>query len=232
MYKELLDEIISMKNDESIAILQRFFKTGKGQYGEGDLFLGIRVPELRKISKKYFDKISIDECEKLLKNKYHEIRLLSLFIFILKYEKENNKKTIFDIYLSNSRYINNWDLVDLSSPNIVGSYIYNNNLDKRILYDMIKTHDLWNTRIAILATFYFIKNEDYKDIIKMSEILIDDKRDLIHKALGWMLREVGKRDKTTLVKFLEKYSKKMPRTMLRYSIEKLSDEQKTIFMQK
>lgn len=232
MYKELLDEIISMKNDESIAILQRFFKTGKGQYGEGDLFLGIRVPELRKISKKYFDKINIDECEKLLKNKYHEIRLLSLFIFILKYEKENNKKTIFDIYLSNSRYINNWDLVDLSSPNIVGSYIYNNNLDKRILYDMIKTHDLWNTRIAILATFYFIKNEDYKDIIKMSEILIDDKRDLIHKALGWMLREVGKRDKTTLVKFLEKYSKKMPRTMLRYSIEKLSDEQKTIFMQK
>lgn len=158
--------------------------------------------------------------------------MLSLFIFILKYEKENNKKTIFDIYLSNSRYINNWDLVDLSSPNIVGSYIYNNNLDKRILYDMIKTHDLWNTRIAILATFYFIKNEDYKDIIKMSEILIDDKRDLIHKALGWMLREVGKRDKTTLVKFLEKYSKKMPRTMLRYSIEKLSDEQKTIFMQK
>jgi 3-methyladenine DNA glycosylase AlkD len=232
MYKELLDEIISMKNDESIAILQRFFKTGKGQYGEGDLFLGIRVPELRKISKKYFDKINIDECEKLLKNKYHEIRLLSLFVFILKYEKENNKKIIFDIYLSNTRYINNWDLVDLSSPNIVGSYIYNNNLDKRILYDMIKTHDLWNTRIAILATFYFIKNEDYKDIIKMSEILIDDKRDLIHKALGWMLREVGKRDKTTLVKFLEKYSKKMPRTMLRYSIEKLSDEQKTIFMQK
>lgn len=232
MYKELLDEIISMKNDESIAILQRFFKTGKGQYGEGDLFLGIRVPELRKISKKYFDKINIDECEKLLKNKYHEIRLLSLFIFILKYEKENNKKIIFDIYLSNTRYINNWDLVDLSSPNIVGSYIYNNNLDKRILYDMIKTHDLWNTRIAILATFYFIKNKDYKDIIKMSEILIDDKRDLIHKALGWMLREVGKRDKTTLVKFLEKYSKKMPRTMLRYSIEKLSDEQKTIFMQK
>lgn len=221
-----------MKNDESIAILQRFFKTGKGQYGEGDLFLGIRVPELRKISKKYFDKINIDECEKLLKNKYHEIRLLSLFIFILKYEKENNKKTIFDIYLSNTRYINNWDLVDLSSPNIVGAHIYNNNLDKRILYDMIKTHDLWNTRIAILATFYFIKNEDYKDIIKMSEILIDDKRDLIHKALGWMLREVGKRDKTTLVKFLEKYSKKMPRTMLRYSIEKLSDEQKTIFMQK
>ncbi len=232
MYKELLDEIISMKNDESIAILQRFFKTGKGQYGEGDLFLGIRVPELRKISKKYFDKINIDECEKLLKNKYHEIRLLSLFIFILKYEKENNKKTIFDIYLSNTRYINNWDLVDLSSPNIVGSYIYNNNLDKRILYDMIKTHDLWNTRIAILATFYFIKNKDYKDIIKMSEILIDDKRDLIHKALGWMLREVGKRDKTTLVKFLVKYFKKMPRTMLRYSIEKLNNEEKAIFMQK
>lgn len=229
MYKCILDEIISLRNEEKGKILQRFFKTGKGQYGEGDLFLGIKVPELRKISKKYYKDTSIGDCEKLLRNKYHEVRLTALFILVLKYD---NNKQIFDVYLNNTKYINNWDLVDLSAPNIVGSYIYEHKENMKTLYDLIETEDLWNTRIAILATFFFIRNNDYIDILRISKILINDKRDLIHKALGWMLREVGKRDKNTLCKFLKENSKNMPRTMLRYSLERLSDDEKRKFMQK
>lgn len=233
MYNDLIDYVISLKSEEDCKILQRFFKTDKGQYGEGDLFLGIRVPVLRKISKIYWNKINLKDCEKLLKNKYHEIRLLSLFILIIKYEKNlNDRKEIYNLYLRNTKYINNWDLVDLSSPNIVGKYIYENEIDRSILYKLIKSNNLWNIRIAILSTFFFIRKEDYKDIIIMSEMLLNNKEDLIHKALGWMLREVGKRDLNILYLFLDKYCKVMPRTMLRYSIEKLEYSKKTVYMRK
>lgn len=233
MYNDLIDYVISLKSEEDCKILQRFFKTDKGQYGEGDLFLGIRVPVLRKISKIYWNKINLKDCEKLLKNKYHEIRLLSLFILIIKYEKNlNDRKEIYNLYLRNTKYINNWDLVDLSSPNIVGKYIYENDIDRNILYKLIESNNLWNIRIAILSTFFFIRNKDYKDIIIMSEMLLNNKEDLIHKALGWMLREVGKRDLNILYLFLDKYCKVMPRTMLRYSIEKLEYSKKTVYMRK
>ncbi|MDD4027500.1 MAG: DNA alkylation repair protein [Bacilli bacterium] len=233
MYNDLIDYVISLKSEEDCKILQRFFKTDKGQYGEGDLFLGIRVPVLRKISKIYWNKINLKDCEKLLKNKYHEIRLLSLFILIIKYEKNlNDRKEIYNLYLRNTKYINNWDLVDLSSPNIVGKYIYENEIDRNILYKLIESNNLWNIRIAILSTFFFIRNKDYKDIIIMSEMLLNNKEDLIHKALGWMLREVGKRDLNILYLFLDKYCKVMPRTMLRYSIEKLECSKKTVYMRK
>lgn len=233
MYNDLIDYVISLKSEEDCKILQRFFKTDKGQYGEGDLFLGIRVPVLRKISKLYWNKINLKDCEKLLKNKYHEIRLLSLFILIIKYEKNlNDRKEIYNLYLRNTKYINNWDLVDLSSPNIVGKYIYENEIDRNILYKLIESNNLWNIRIAILSTFFFIRNKDYKDIIIMSEMLLNNKEDLIHKALGWMLREVGKRDLNILYLFLDKYCKVMPRTMLRYSIEKLEYSKKTVYMRK
>lgn len=233
MYNDLIDYVISLKSEEDCKILQRFFKTDKGQYGEGDLFLGIRVPVLRKISKIYWNKINLKDCEKLLKNKYHEIRLLSLFILIIKYEKNlNDRKEIYNLYLRNTKYINNWDLVDLSSPNIVGKYIYENEIDRNILYKLIESNNLWNIRIAILSTFFFIRNKDYKDIIIMSEMLLNNKEDLIHKALGWMLREVGKRDLNILYLFLDKYCKVMPRTMLRYSIEKLEYSKKTVYMRK
>ena len=233
MYNDLINYVISLKSEEDCKILQRFFKTDKGQYGEGDLFLGIRVPVLRKISKIYWNKINLKDCEKLLKNKYHEIRLLSLFILIIKYEKNlNDRKEIYNLYLRNTKYINNWDLVDLSSPNIVGKYIYENEIDRNILYKLIESNNLWNIRIAILSTFFFIRNKDYKDIIIMSEMLLNNKEDLIHKALGWMLREVGKRDLNILYMFLDKHYKVMPRTMLRYSIEKLEYSKKTVYMRK
>jgi 3-methyladenine DNA glycosylase AlkD len=232
MYKNILEELENIKDEKKIEIFKRFFKTGKGEYGEGDQFLGIVVPILRDFSKKYYKEISIEDTIKLLHNKYHEVRLLALFILILKYDKTDEKDKIYNLYLKNTKYINNWDLVDLSAYNIVGKHIYINNIDKKILYDLINTNNLWNQRIAVLSTYYFIKQDDYEDIFKISELLLNHKHDLIHKATGWMLREMGKRNYAVLYKFLDKHYKTMPRTMLRYSIEKIKEEDKKHFMLK
>lgn len=234
MYTDVLNELISIKDEEKKDILQRFFKTGKGEYGEGDLFLGIKVPEMRSIAKKYYKEISLEDTLKLLHNEYHEVRLTALIILVYKYEKGDKdlKGQIYDTYLDNTKYINNWDLVDLSSPNIVGNYIYENNIDRKILYNLINSNNLWKQRIAILATFYFIKNNDFKDTLNICELLIDHKHDLIHKASGWMLREIGNRDYNVLYNFLILHYKKMPRTMLRYAIEKMSKKDKEYFMMK
>ncbi|MCP4650530.1 MAG: DNA alkylation repair protein [PVC group bacterium] len=202
--------------------LQRFFKTGPGEYGEGDIFYGIKVPVLRDLSKQYKD-IEIKEVKSLLKSPYHEERLLALFILTLKFDKGDLKvkEGIYKSYLAHTKYINNWDLVDLSAYKIVGVYL--SDKSRKPLYALAKSKSLWERRIAVISTFYFIKNNDFTDILKISRLLISDKEDLMHKAVGWMLREVGKRDLKTEEEFLKKYYKRMPRTMLRYAIEKFPE---------
>ena len=238
MLSSLKQDLKSLANKEKAILLQRFFKTGKGEYGEGVIFLGIIVPEQRKVAKKYIN-LSLNDLQVLLNSKIHEERLISLFILVDKYkkaEKENNEKQkqeIFNFYIKNAKNINNWDLVDLSAPNIVGNYLLKkDDKEKQILYKLAKSDNLWEKRISILATFMFIKNNQFQDSINLAEILLKDKHDLIHKAVGWMLRELGKRNEKLLINFLNKHKKEMPRTMLRYSIEKFSNEKRKFFMQR
>lgn len=227
--KQIQKELKKLANPKQATLLQRFFKTGKGEYGEGDVFLGIKVPEQRKVAKKY--DLSLAEIQKLLNSKIHEHRLVALFILIKKYQKEDIKKKIFDLYLKNTKNINNWDLIDLSAPNIVGDYLLTRKRD--ILYKLAKSNSLWEKRISILATFTFIGNGEYKDTLKISEILLNDKHDLIHKGVGWMLREVGKRvSQQKEEKFLKKHYKTMPRTMLRYAIERFPENKRKFYLKK
>lgn len=231
MLNKIERDILSKRNLEKEKVFKNFFKTGKDQYGEGDVFLGLSVPEQRKIAKKYYQDIDLDDLQKLIKNKIHEYRLIALLILIEKYNKDLNKKQYVDFYLKNTKYINNWDLVDLSCYKILGDYLINKNRD--ILYKLSESSDLWEKRIAIVSTFAFIKNKEHKDTLQISEKLLNDKHDLIHKAVGWMLREVGKRiGEEYEEEFLNKYYKTMPRTMLRYSIEKFSEEKKKKYMNK
>ena len=198
---------------------QRFFKTGPGEYGEGDVFLGIRVPVLRALSRKY-KSISIEEAGQLLLSKFHEERLLALFILVLLYKKQDpaGKEKIYNLYLSNTKYINNWDLVDSSAEHIVGAWLLDK--DKSVLYQLCESGDLWERRISIMATFHFIRNKKFDVTLELAEKLLPDQHDLIHKAVGWMLREIGNRDHETECEFLNKHYTSMPRTMLRYAIEK------------
>lgn len=224
---DIINELESLANTKKAKKLQGFFKTGPGQYGESDIFLGIVVPEQRKIAKKYFN-LNLDEIQQLLDSRIHEHRLSGLFILISKYKKTKGKdrEDIFDFYMHNAKKgnIDNWDLVDLSAPNIVGDFLEKKN--KGELYTLAKSENLWEKRIAILSTFHFIRQNQFDDTLKLSELLLKDKHDLIHKAVGWMLREVGKRDKQVLTSFLNKHYKNMPRTMLRYSIEKFDDSER------
>jgi 3-methyladenine DNA glycosylase AlkD len=225
----LKKDMLKLANPKQAALLQGFFKTGPGQYGEGDIFLGIKVPEQRKVAKKYKD-LSLNELQELLKSKIHEHRLTSLIILVDRYEKakEQEKKNIFDFYMKNTENINNWDLVDISAPNIVGGYL--NDKEKSILYQLAVSKNLWEKRISILATSFFIKNSKFDDTLKISELLIKDEHDLIHKAVGWMLREVGKKSQKAEENFLKRYYKTMPRTMLRYSIEKFDEKKRKFYL--
>jgi 3-methyladenine DNA glycosylase AlkD len=231
-FLEIQKEILKLKNPDKAGNHQRFFKTGKGEYGEGDKFLGISTPPQRLIAKKFYQTITLADTKKLLKNKYHEFRLIALIILTYKFPKADKKlkKQIFNLYLKNTKHIINWDLVDISAPRIVGEYLLDK--DKKILYQLAKSKLLWDKRIAILSCFAFIKNNDFKDIIKLSELLIKDKHDLMHKAIGWMLREMGKKDQKVLEKFLNKHIKNMPRTMLRYSIEKFAEKKRKYYLNK
>lgn len=223
MLKNICSDLDKLKDSKKAKDLQRFFKTGKGEYGEGDIFLGIVVPEQRRVSKKYLD-LTLGDLQKLLDSKIHEYRLTALFILIAK----KDKRAAFDFYIKNTKNINNWDLVDLSAPKILGEYLIDK--DRKILYKLAKSKNLWERRMAILATFAFIKDNDFKDSLKIAEILINDEHDLIHKAVGWVLREIGKKDIKTEEEFLEKYYKKMPRIMLRYAIEKFPDGKRKKFL--
>ena len=220
--KDLTESLRKTADPKTAEHSQRFFKTGKGEYGEGDKFLGIRVPVLRKHAGKYRH-MKLAGIKKLIRSQYHEERLCALFLLVEKYNKgsEEEKRNICNFYMSSTKYINNWDLVDSSAPYIAGAYFENK--DKKPLYDFAISGDMWKRRIAILSTFHMIRKNDFTDALKISEILINDKEDLIHKAVGWMLREIGKRDIVSEKGFLKKYYKIMPRTMLRYAIEKFPE---------
>lgn len=226
---EVRKRLMKLANNQKAKILRGFFKTGPGQYGEGDIFRGITVPVLRKLSKEY-DGIPVSQVVKLLRSAVHEERVLALFLLIRAYTKADDarKKKIYEFYLENTRSINNWDLVDLSAPNIVGAYL----LDKgrAPLYAFAKSNNIWQRRIAILATFAFIKQNDFADTLGISKILLSDDHDLLHKAVGWMLREVGKRDPGVEEKFLKLHYKKMPRTMLRYAIERFPETKRMKYL--
>jgi 3-methyladenine DNA glycosylase AlkD len=225
------NELKKIADKDKAKQLSGFFKTGKGQYGEGDIFIGITVPAQRKIAKLFYD-TDLIELKKLLDDPIHECRLTALLILIENYRRadENNKQMIVEFYLSRTSSINNWDLVDLSSHQIIGNYYFTR--DRDILYKLVKSGNLWEQRIAVVSTYHFIKNNDFNEIIKFSEMLLDHKHDLIHKAAGWMLREAGKMDLSVLIKFLDKHHKVMPRTMLRYAIEKLDESDRKKYMAK
>lgn len=228
----LLIDLKKHANPEIAKNLSWFFKTGKGQYGEGDVFLGIKVPVIRQIIRSHED-ISLDELQLAISSKYHEARMASVLILGKKYQKSKNqdeKLEIVNFYLKNLQYVNNWDLVDLSCIYILGDWLLDK--DRAILYQMAVSDNIWERRISIIATAAFIRVNQPEDTLKISEILLKDKHDLIHKAVGWMLREVGKRDKKKLTDFLDKYSHQMPRTMLRYSIEKLPEKERKYYLNK
>lgn len=208
---------------------QRFFKTGKGEYGEGDMFLGIRVPHIRKLVRK-FRGISQEHTEKLLHSRWHEERLFALLILVDSFKTGDKelRKEIYDLYMCSTQWINNWDLVDLSAHHIPGGWLYDR--DRKPLHEFAESNDLWKKRIAIISTQHFIRKNDYTDTLAISEKLLQDNHDLIHKAVGWMLREVGNRNLVTEEKFLKKHYMNMPRTMLRYAIEKFPEQKRQKYL--
>ena len=224
------EEIRALANKEIAQHSLRFFKTDKGEYGHGDLFLGVRAPKIRLIAKKHID-ISITDMQILIRSKYHEERFLGLIILVNKYAKTKDKKNrnqLYKIYVYSFKYINNWNLVDVTCPHVTGKHLIDK--DRTILYKWAKSEDLWTKRIAMISTFSFIRKNDLEDTFKIAEILLHDEHDLIHKAVGWMLREAGKRDLKREETFLKKYYKTMPRTMLRYSIEKFPETKRQKYL--
>jgi 3-methyladenine DNA glycosylase AlkD len=223
------NELRRLGNKEIATHSQRYFKTGKGEYAEGDKFLGIRVPVLRKVAGKYRE-IAIDEVSLLLNSHFHEQRLLALLMLvdIFKRGSEKDRKKIYALYLDSTKFINNWDLVDCSAGHIVGAYLQD--ADKKPLYNLAKSSSLWKRRISIISTFHFINNNNFTDTLKIAKMLLHDEEDLIHKAVGWMLREIGKRDSEAEERFLKKHYKIMPRTMLRYAIEKFPEEKRKSYL--
>lgn len=219
------------QSEKKANILRGFFKTGQGEYAEGDIFLGVTVPVLRKLAKQFKD-IKLKPAVELLRSPIHEERLLALLILILKYRGSNlrGKEKIYRIYLKNTKYINNWDLVDVTAKHIVGDFLRDR--DKLVLYKLAKSASLWERRIAILSTLHFVENCQFNDTIRIARLLLSDRHDLIHKAVGWMLREVGKRDLEAEEKFLRKNYKIMPRTMLRYAIEKFPKSKRSLYLER
>ncbi len=222
---DVLATIEKLSDVKKALILQKFFKTGKGEYAEGDIFLGIPVPVQRKVAKEYVD-LSLFEIEKLLQSSIHEHRLVALLILVSQYERGDfeQKRHLFSFYLEHTSSINNWDLVDLTAPKIVGDFLLHQT--REVLYQMVRSRRLWDRRIAVLATFTFIREHQFEDSFWLCEGLLADSHDLIHKACGWMLREIGKRDEKVLELFLKKHARVMPRIMLRYAIERMSEKKR------
>ncbi len=263
---ELKKDLEKIKDPKRAKVSQRFFKTGKGEYGEGDVFLGITVPQSRKIAIR-FKNLEFSKITQLLKSKIHEERLIGLLILVYNFNTGDKKvrKKVFDFYLKNIKYVNNWDLVDLSADKIVGGYLFGRRgpaasfppasapsifsgkpsadsvravgspssvVTPPILVKLSNSKNIWERRIAMVATYYFIKNNKFEEALRIAEILLQDKHDLIQKAVGWMLREVGKKDLDTEIKFLNKYYKKMPRTMLRYALERFPEKLRLNFLKR
>jgi 3-methyladenine DNA glycosylase AlkD len=227
--KECQTRLRSLANPRDATFLAGFFKTGPGEYGAGDRFIGLRVPIIRKVAKE-FQSLPLTEVVRLLRAEIHEERLAALVILVLQTAKADGetRKRVYDLYLANTRHINNWDLVDLSAPQLVGGYLQDKS--RKPLYRLAKSAWLWDRRISILATFAFIRRGDFDDTLAIAELLLGDKEDLIHKAVGWMLREVGKRDQAILEAFLQMHYRNMPRTMLRYAIERFPEKKRQAYL--
>jgi len=229
MLNSLIQELQKNSSKEKAQLYQGFFKTGKGEYGEGDIFIGLTMPQQREIAEKYLN-ISLNKIQELLKSKIHEYRMTGLIILTEKYKRANEreKENIFGFYLKNTKHINNWDLVDVTCHIIVGNFLLDK--DKKILYNLVHSDNFWERRIAIVSTYAFIRKNEFEDVLAISEILLEDKHNLIHKAVGWMLREVGKKDKKILENFLKGNYKRIPRTTLRYAIERFDEEERKRFL--
>ena len=230
----ILDELQSVASTEKAAHLNRFFKTGPGEYGEGDSFLGIPVPLTRNIAKANLE-TPLEELQILLHSPWHEARLCALLILVERFKKrkttDEERTIIYQFYLKNTRRCNNWDLVDLSCPTLVGGYLLHQT-DHSLLYRLAESDNLWEQRIAIVSTYAFIRRSDFADTLALAEKLMTHKHDLIHKAIGWMLREIGKRDRSVLTAFLEQHASHLPRTTLRYAIEHYTEAERQYFLKK
>ncbi|MBS4013770.1 MAG: DNA alkylation repair protein [Bacteroidetes bacterium] len=229
--EKLKKEMLAMANPEKAKLMAKYFQVYPGGYGEGDAFIGLTVPAQRDLSRRYFKDLSLEQSAELLLSKIHEERLTAVFILVLKYARAKNeaeKEQIVKAYIESIKGVNNWDIVDSSAHKILGPFLENK--DKSLLYDFLDSGDLWKQRVAIIATMHYIDRRNYTDIFIMAEKMLNHKHDLIHKALGWMLREVGKKDFNAEYDFLAKHYKKMPRTMLRYAIEKFDEELRRRFL--
>jgi 3-methyladenine DNA glycosylase AlkD len=227
--KAVITELKKVADAKKAVALCRYFKTGKGEYGEGDIFLGVTVPKQRVIAKKYYQQINLADIAKLFESSVHEHRFTALEMLVFKYEvgDEKVKKEVFDFYVKNRGGINNWDLVDTSAPYIIGDYLAYR--PRSLLYRLAKSKNLWDRRIAVVSNYLFIKNGDFTDICALSEMLMTDPHPLIHKVCGWMLREMGKKNEFKLLEFLNKHCQSMPRIMLSYAIEKLPKKLKITY---
>ncbi|MFA6603198.1 MAG: DNA alkylation repair protein [Candidatus Shapirobacteria bacterium] len=229
-YSQIVNTLTTFRNPSKIEIFKRFFKTGPGQYGEGDQFYGLTNPQVHMVESQFWKQANLSDIQKLLNHPVHEFRCVALLIMTRQFAKASPglQQQIYNLYLANTTQINNWDLVDLSAPKVVGLYLLDKPRD--ILYDLAISNLLWDRRISIISTFAFIRQSQYKDTLEISKILLSDKQDLIHKAVGWMLREIGKRDLKTLTDFLDVYATKLPRTALRYAIEKFPETQRQHYL--
>lgn len=229
-YDKVLQAMLALENEEQKAVLQRFFKTGKGQYGEGDVFLGIKVPQTRTVAKQFFKVCAFDDLDALVRSKYHEVRLVALLMLVLQFKHDKNNSAYADFYLAHTAFINNWDLVDLSCYEILGRWLMDK--DRSVLYRLARDGEsIWEQRIGIVSCMMFVRNGQFDDCLAIADILLHHPHDLIQKAVGWLLREVGKRNEQVLTAFLATRYRTMPRTMLRYAIEKYPDDVRKHFLQ-
>jgi 3-methyladenine DNA glycosylase AlkD len=232
MVEQIKQELAKYVIPEKAEFLPKFFQAHPGGYGEGDIFLGVTVPMQRKVAKMFYRRLSLGELEALLQEPVHEYRFTALAMLVYMYEKaetEEKRREIVELYLANTDYINNWDLVDASADKILGPYLYDK--DRSVLWELAQSGCLWQERISVIATFHFIKQGDFADTLKLAEFFLDHEHDLIHKAVGWMLREIGNLDFQTEFAFLKEHYQRMPRTMLRYAIEKFEPQLRRDFLQ-
>ena len=227
--KEVVNALKLVATEERRKVNEWFFKTGKGEYGYGDIFLGVTAPDIRRIAKKFSQEISLQELTELIRNPIHEVRLCALIILVNKYNKEEPDR-IYHYYLKHLNSVNNWDLVDTSAPHIIGDYLYNNPEKSKILFEFSSSENLWVRRISIVSTFAFIKNNEFNTTLEITKLLLNDNHDLIHKAVGWMLREIYKRDEGLIKRFLRQNYAQIPRTTLRYAIERMDKEERLLYL--
>lgn len=228
--EKVIQNLKAFASEEKAEVLKRFFKTGKGEYAEGDVFIGITVPNIRSVCKKFYKELSLGDLDFFISNPIHEYRLFALICCTYSFERADGveRENIFNWYLKNIDFINNWDLVDLSCHEIVGEFLKGR--DRKVLYDLIVSESMWYQRIAVVSTYAFIRDGDFVDILAFAKILLNTEYDLIQKAVGWMLREVGKRNMGVLKGFLDEYCMVMPRVMLRYSIERMDSDERSKYL--